>query len=150
MNPYNIDRMHCFSDDVDRQLQMTKRTYNDGFGKAEWPKQQIFIETERETIPWNPGTQPELKSSIIGSYLCPVCGQKYITKSDLLQHQFKDHKRSSFNCDVCGQRFRKRQSMETHQRIHTGEKPYICRLCRSSFHDMGGLTYHMKECHDRK
>lgn len=132
--------MKCFSDVVDRQFQMKKRTYSDGFGQAEWPVQQ--------TIPWTPGAQPEFETST-GSYLCPVCGEKYITKSDLLQHQFKDHKMSSYDCDVCGQMFKKRQNMETHRRIHTGEKPYKCRLCKSSFHAMSGLTYHMKKFHDK-
>ena len=119
---------------MDRQYQMAKQSCSGGLRQVERPSHQIEI--EQNTV-----------VKALCDQLCSFCGQKFRTKTDVVQHQFQLHDLKHFDCDVCGQMFRKRQNMETHRRIHTGEKPYRCNLCHDAFRAMSGLTYHMNKKH---
>ncbi|XP_045161253.2 myoneurin-like isoform X2 [Mercenaria mercenaria] len=84
------------------------------------------------------------------SYSCSSCGQKFITKSQYMNHLYDAHNVPHYDCDYCGRRFRMRQQMETHRHTHTGEKPYKCTDCDAAYANAAALSYHKMKIHSGK
>lgn len=50
-----------------------------------------------------------------------------------------------FACNVCGRRFGTKQNMLNHRRTHTGEMPFMCKVCGRCFRTDGTLYTHMRK-----
>lgn len=106
---------------------------------------------------------------------CDVCGQRVVSKMNLLSHMNKHTGERSFKCSTCGAMFKQRSSLskhsklhsndkefkcaycdqafarksylQQHERLHTGEKPFKCNLCERRFAQKTSLNVHEKNQH---
>ena len=61
-------------------------------------------------------------------HACPweLCGKRFATRGELVQHIRVHTGERPFECSVCSAAFTQRQSLKRHQRIHEDLKPYPC------------------------
>lgn len=130
------------------------------FQMARSPKQIPMNMTDNRRLSSDSGCSLESQESIGGknavrqstfvsscAYQCVPCGQKFITKSQHVNHLFDAHNIPHYDCEFCGRRFRMRQQMKTHRRTHTGEKPYKCVDCDNAYTNAAALNYHRTKLH---
>ncbi|XP_045506524.1 zinc finger protein 227-like [Colias croceus] len=87
------------------------------------------------------------------SYMCDVCGKKFVVKGQFTRHRLTHFYDLPFKCSLCPYRGRFRESLKMHMRSHTGERPYQCSQCPSRFGSKSNLNKHMlihKGDHDFK
>ncbi|GAB0092640.1 zinc finger protein 33A [Sergentomyia squamirostris] len=124
-----------------------------------------------------------IKSDSQGStediHVCPECGKKYSTSSNLARHRqthrsledkkarrcphcdkvyvsmpaFSMHVRThnqGCECPHCGKCFSRPWLLQGHIRTHTGEKPFKCTICSKAFADKSNLRAHIQTHSDTK
>jgi len=78
---------------------------------------------------------------------CPVCKQRFATKTTLELHRKKHEGVKRFKCDFCEKKFKRRGEINRHKiRYHSGDDglPFICPTCGSVFLMSEYLDLHMK------
>ena len=53
----------------------------------------------------------------------------------------------SFLCDICGKRYVTKFTFETHMKIHYGIKDQVCFICKKSFTAKANLNCHVRNVH---
>ena len=80
---------------------------------------------------------------------CYICGQKYITPSEVRNHIRIAHEQlRSFLCDICGNAFLRKNALKSHRRRHFNIKPYECKLCPNRYTCVSALKKHLKSRHN--
>lgn len=76
------------------------------------------------------------------------CTKQYKSRFNLRRHvEFNHLGRKPFKCSTCERSFVSKQNLIEHQFIHSGVKPYKCSTCGLNFRQMSLLTLH-KRSHD--
>uniref|UniRef100_A0A8C4GZF3 C2H2-type domain-containing protein n=1 Tax=Dicentrarchus labrax TaxID=13489 RepID=A0A8C4GZF3_DICLA len=76
---------------------------------------------------------------------CSFCGERFLSREDLIVHRATHTGESPIPCSYCGKSFVNKTTLTIHMRIHTGEKPYFpCNLCNKKFHSRCRLGDHMR------
>ncbi|XP_034731242.1 zinc finger protein 1035 [Etheostoma cragini] len=84
---------------------------------------------------------------------CPVCSMQFYSKSDLLEHQNKQHQREKpFECQLCGKTFARKRYLREHERRHRQKDPVQLESklkcsairCHSEFNSAHALSLHMR------
>ncbi|KAI1285247.1 Transcriptional repressor scratch 1 [Halotydeus destructor] len=107
------------------------------------------------------------------SHICPDCGKRYSTSSNLARHRqthrsvtdkkarkcphcekvyvsmpaYSMHVRThsqGCECPYCGKCFSRPWLLQGHIRTHTGEKPFKCPICSKAFADKSNLRAHVQ------
>jgi C2H2-type zinc finger/Zinc finger, C2H2 type len=73
------------------------------------------------------------------------CVKEYKSKFNLKRHIMYNHLgKKPFNCSVCKKSFVSKQNLIEHQFIHTGAKPYKCSNCGAKFRQISLLSLHKR------
>ncbi|XP_040275486.1 zinc finger protein 2 homolog [Bufo bufo] len=75
-------------------------------------------------------------------YSCSECEKCFTQKSDLVKHQRFHTGENPYSCSECGKRFTHKSALYIHQRFHTGDKPFICLECGKCFTRSTNLIAH--------
>jgi len=64
-------------------------------------------------------------------YACGQCGARFVTKCNLLNHQWqhKGVRSRPFKCQLCNKAYLRQSLLEAHMRSHRGVKPFVCNEC---------------------
>ena len=81
------------------------------------------------------------------SYICDVCGQKYLTKLPYFNH-LREHKGlKRLKCKICNSLFMSEENLAIHKLEHPkGSRPYKCRYCDAAYtrHDRRRMHENVK------
>ncbi|XP_053146375.1 gastrula zinc finger protein XlCGF7.1-like isoform X2 [Hemicordylus capensis] len=77
-------------------------------------------------------------------YECLECGRAFMDKSNLVRHRMTHTAEKPYECPVCAQRFSRRENLMVHQSIHTGERPFGCLDCEKKFRLKKSLINHQR------
>lgn len=75
---------------------------------------------------------------------CSFCGERFLSREDLIVHRASHTGESPIPCSLCGKSFVNKTTLGIHMRIHTGEKPYACPQCGKRFTQNGSLKIHLR------
>ncbi|XP_008276508.1 oocyte zinc finger protein XlCOF29-like [Stegastes partitus] len=75
---------------------------------------------------------------------CSFCGERFLSREDLIVHRANHTGESPIPCSLCGKSFVSKTTLSIHMRIHTGEKPYACPQCGKRFTQNGSLKIHLR------
>ncbi|XP_022615993.1 zinc finger protein 64 homolog, isoforms 1 and 2-like [Seriola dumerili] len=75
---------------------------------------------------------------------CSFCGERFLSREDLIVHRATHTGESPVPCSLCGKSFVNKTTLSIHMRIHTGEKPYACPQCGKRFTQNGSLKIHLR------
>ncbi|XP_068447087.1 uncharacterized protein [Clinocottus analis] len=75
---------------------------------------------------------------------CSFCGERFLSREDLIVHRASHTGESPVLCTFCGKSFVNKTTLSIHMRIHTGEKPYACTQCGKRFTQNGSLKIHLR------
>ncbi|RWS06341.1 Transcriptional repressor scratch 1-like protein [Dinothrombium tinctorium] len=125
------------------------------------------------SIPNTPESVDGFNSNVCDSHMCPDCGKRYSTSSNLARHRqthrsvtdkkarkcphcdkvyvsmpaYSMHVRThsqGCQCPYCGKCFSRPWLLQGHIRTHTGEKPFKCPICAKAFADKSNLRAHIQ------
>ncbi|XP_073538263.1 uncharacterized protein [Phyllobates terribilis] len=77
-------------------------------------------------------------------FSCSECGQYYIQRSTLVDHQNTCRGKKPYLCSKCGKCFNHESDLTAHQRSHRGERPYSCSECEKCFKYKTNLNVHQR------
>ena len=67
-------------------------------------------------------------------YGCPEFQRVYVSKSGLIEHVYKKHRKiTRYRCETCGKGFFCRSVYHDHIAAHTGVKRHTCSICEMKF-----------------
>ncbi|GAB6026235.1 hypothetical protein CHUAL_012444 [Chamberlinius hualienensis] len=121
----------------------------------------------------------EATETKMASNMCPECGKRYSTSSNLARHRqthrsmedkkarkcphcdkvyvsmpaYSMHVRThnqGCQCPFCGKCYSRPWLLQGHIRTHTGEKPFKCHVCNKAFADKSNLRAHVQTHSDTK
>jgi insecticidal toxin complex protein TccC len=73
------------------------------------------------------------------------CEKEYKSKFNLRRHVLYNHLgHKPFSCSVCNTKFVSKQNLIEHQFRHTGAKPYKCTVCHTKFKQISLLSLHKR------
>ncbi|XP_054453870.1 zinc finger protein 3-like [Anoplopoma fimbria] len=75
---------------------------------------------------------------------CGFCGERFLSREDLIVHRVSHTGEPPVLCNFCGKSFVNKTTLSIHMRIHTGEKPYACTQCGKRFTQNGSLKIHLR------
>lgn len=89
--------------------------------------------------------QQNVFAHVVGKPLdCSFCGERFLSREDLIVHRASHTGESPIPCSLCGKSFVNKTTLGIHMRIHTGEKPYACPQCGKRFTQNGSLKIHLR------
>uniref|UniRef100_UPI003AB01913 uncharacterized protein n=1 Tax=Centroberyx gerrardi TaxID=166262 RepID=UPI003AB01913 len=92
-----------------------------------------------------PQQQNPIFSHVVSKSLdCSFCGERFLSREDLIVHRASHTGESPVPCALCGKSFVNKTTLSIHMRIHTGEKPYVCPQCGKRFTQNGSLKIHLR------
>ena len=77
-------------------------------------------------------------------YQCPQCMAAFKFKSHLNDHLRSHRDERRFHCNTGDKACGRSSTLKRHERSHTQVKPYVCQGCLKSFSQSGNLKVHMK------
>ncbi|XP_020501508.2 uncharacterized protein [Labrus bergylta] len=109
----------------------------------------IFLEPDSHVGPPSHISQfPQLQNvfpqTVNKSMDCSFCGERFLSREDLIVHRASHTGESPVLCSFCGKSFVNKTTLGIHMRIHTGEKPYACTQCGKRFTQNGSLKIHLR------
>ncbi|XP_029298046.1 zinc finger protein 432-like [Cottoperca gobio] len=75
---------------------------------------------------------------------CSFCGERFLSREDLIVHRASHTGEPPVLCTFCRKSFVNKTTLSIHMRIHTGEKPYACTQCGKRFTQNGSLKIHLR------
>ncbi|KAF2887377.1 hypothetical protein ILUMI_18796 [Ignelater luminosus] len=78
-------------------------------------------------------------------FLCTECGQAFIQRSHLVEHNKTHSDLRPYQCTYCDKAFKQNSSLKSHIQIHLGSKPFKCGQCPYACRQSYSLTQHMKQ-----
>lgn len=98
------------------------------------------------------GEEEEIDVTGEDLYNCQVCSMQFFSKSSLLEHQNKQHRKEKrFICELCGETFARRRYLKEHQRRHSEESTaqavesqFTCTQCHTKLNTAQDLSLHMR------
>ncbi|XP_040903444.1 zinc finger protein 696-like [Toxotes jaculatrix] len=91
-----------------------------------------------------PQQQSVFPHAVNKSLDCSFCGERFLSREDLIVHRASHTGESPVPCSLCGKSFVNKTTLSIHMRIHTGEKPYACPQCGKRFTQNGSLKIHLR------
>ncbi|XP_044061748.1 transcription factor che-1-like [Siniperca chuatsi] len=91
-----------------------------------------------------PQQQNVFPNTVNKSLDCSFCGERFLSREDLIVHRASHTGESPVLCSFCGKSFVNKTTLSIHMRIHTGEKPYACTQCGKRFTQNGSLKIHLR------
>ncbi|XP_045887647.1 gastrula zinc finger protein XlCGF53.1-like [Micropterus dolomieu] len=91
-----------------------------------------------------PQQQNVFSNTVNKSLDCSFCGERFLSREDLIVHRASHTGESPVLCSFCGKSFVNKTTLSIHMRIHTGEKPYACMQCGKRFTQNGSLKIHLR------
>ncbi len=80
-------------------------------------------------------------------YNCDVCSASFVTKCNLLNHQWQHRNARSrpFKCQLCSKAYLRQALLDAHMRSHRGVKPFVCNECGLQFANKSNWQRHVAE-----
>ncbi len=80
-------------------------------------------------------------------YKCDVCGSSFVTKCNLLNHQWQHRgvRARPFKCQLCSKAYLRQSLLDAHMRSHRGVKPFVCNECGLQFANKSNWQRHVAE-----
>lgn len=83
---------------------------------------------------------------------CPFCPMQFSSRSNLLEHQNREHpNEKTFTCEICARTYAKQKYLDKHMKKHqsdtaqsTSQIKFQCAQCHSEFHTAKDLSLHLK------
>uniref|UniRef100_A0AAQ4R7J4 C2H2-type domain-containing protein n=1 Tax=Gasterosteus aculeatus aculeatus TaxID=481459 RepID=A0AAQ4R7J4_GASAC len=88
--------------------------------------------------------QNAFSHGVLKSLDCSFCGERFLSREDLIAHRASHTGEPAALCTFCGKSFVNKTTLSIHMRIHTGEKPYACAQCGKRFTQNGSLKIHLR------
>lgn len=85
-----------------------------------------------------------------GTYQCPECSQRFVTRCNLRSHMKKHNPIRPFQCQLCPRAFASKSALANHQGEHTGLKPYKCTICSRGFRTQKLMGKHRSRMHGKR
>lgn len=76
------------------------------------------------------------------SFICDVCGEKFLQKSLFSAHRARHVKQKEYQCTKCDKKFHVRSSLLSHMETHRLNKDYVCHICGNAFKSRHSLRMH--------
>ncbi|XP_072165760.1 uncharacterized protein [Diadema setosum] len=85
-----------------------------------------------------------------GTYQCPQCVQRFVTRCNLEAHMKKHNPIRPFLCQLCPRSFASQKALVNHQGEHTGLKPFKCTVCSRGFRTQKLMGKHRSRMHGKR
>jgi len=88
---------------------------------------------------------PEIKIK----HSCKLCGEKFISKDDLQDHNAVNHG-EEFQCDFCERTFKHKASRRSHIAEHHKNEKHMCEQCPKIFNTKVAVQTHLRKTHAKQ